>query len=215
MMHPLSGFLPSRACPQRVAPARPLLAALVALTLSACGSAPTPQWSPGEARVESYDTAYHQWTREGVHYNQLDAKATAYATYLSPSFMAALVDHQAEVEALTSSARQARRTAAVGEAEAKAQFMLSISTQEMQWDDLDLPNNTLRVVLLEGDKEVKYSELRRLGRREATVMRIYYPHFSPLTNAYVVTFPAPTNPKDVTLRIAGPPGHIDLRWKSR
>lgn len=190
--------------------------ALLASLVSGCVSVQPPVWSAPAAEADlNYQQVYEDWTHKKVHYDQLNAQTTAEATYLSPRFIAALVEHQGESEGLPEDKVKALRAARVSQANREAKFLVAIATQEMRWDDLDQPESTMRIVLREGAREIEPLSLVKLSRRETTVQRLYYPHIGPLSNAYWVTFPAPVDPKHVVLRIAGPPGYVDLTWKSR
>lgn len=197
---------------------RPTPALLISLMLAGCGARPTPHWAApdeGVAASTDYEGSLKDWTRSGQNYELFDTRASVYATYLSPRFVADYTAHQGDVEGLPDAEIMRLRAARIARAEQEARFLVSLSTREMPWDDLGRGDGTMRVVLREGEDEIKPISLIKLTRQEMMVTRLYYPHLSPLTNGYWITFPKPSTPKAVTLRIAGPPGQIDLKWESR
>jgi len=186
------------------------------LLLAACGSPPhgTWAWKPG-APVGEYGAELTAWTRGEETYEAFESRLFVKATYFSPRFAAAYAAANVERRGLPASARGDQMRAAAERARTEARFFVTIAAHDPYWDDLGRDDATLRAVLLEGDAEVAPAHIERLSDDQKLDQTPYFPYLGPLTSAFWITFPAPADPRDVRLRVAGAPAVIDLHWKGR
>lgn len=194
--------------------------AVLAAALAGCGGAPRGMWAyDRSARLDGdYEEALATWTRSAETYEFFESRVFVHATYFSPRFAAAYAQRRAERLALSPADARAELEERVSRAEREAAFLLSVFTHDPAWNDfagLDDPGGTLRVVLVDGDRQIAPTRLEPVSTDEQADLFPFFPYVGPLATAYWVTFPQPADPRAVTLRIAGPPAVVDLHWSSR
>jgi hypothetical protein len=192
------------------------LALLALVGLGACGGPSAPMLAtdvPARLPAE-YEAALDRWTRGGESYEAFEGRVFVRSTWFSPEFAAAYADRSSERLGLSRAEATGGRAALVKNASEEARFLVVLNTHDPRWSDLGAPGSTLRVALRQGEDEVRPTAVDRVDEERQADLFPFFPYVGPLTTVYWVTFPPVPDPKHVTLRIAGPPAVVDLKWEN-
>jgi hypothetical protein len=189
-------------------------------------AASTPQVSlappapPPAAR--DYTSQLKKWTRHGDIRADFDNTIGIDATFHSPEFQEAYAAKWAEVYKLDppEAARvKAQLLAAIAD---HYEFYVETSAHTYALNDLGSSKTIWRVSLRDdGGREVVASEIAA-AREQRELLMAFYPYAGPWGRGWRVRFPrvlgdqsplVGENAKSMVLRIAGPPGSVDLVWR--
>ncbi len=187
----------------------------LALLLPACGGPAPGRWAYDAAGRPEYADALKTWTRMEETYEHFESRVFVRATYFSPAFAAAHSRFRAQRFGLDPATAKRSLTQAVGAANDKAKFFVSVVTNDPYWNDMHRRDGTLRATLRLGDEAYPPIAVRRLTNDEMADLAPFFPYIDLLSTGYWATFPLPPDRKRVWLRIAGPPAVIDLVWATR
>ncbi len=191
---------------------------ILMLGLTACGgmgtSTDTQTWA---AQTQSdYSDALRNWTRKGQAFQDLEQRILVYATLLSPSFQADRARFEGKNLGLSQADIEARVEQATAEAEDSVQFFMVVSTFDSHWNNLDKAEHTFSLFLKSATGESTPTSVKLLNKEEYTNAQLAFSYAEPLFKGYLVRFPKPestgTSPGDLTLRIAGAPALVELKW---
>ncbi len=193
---------------------RPLrLVLALAATLAGCGASGPVAWRPDPNAPRDHADTVKTWTRHGEAYDDLEVRLLADATLISPAFAHSYAHEEAERLGLSPAETAERVRGRVAQAETSVQILLGLTTTDILWNDLDKARPTLRARLVRGDQQIAPINLRRLDLKAKMAIRAYFPPLTVLEEVYWITFPPRPDNKPITLRIAGAPARLDLRWE--
>lgn len=193
--------------------ARTGLLLTLAVASFGCGGSRVPVYT-AEAAAVSYDDARTDWLRHAEHYEDFISRLHVDAVWLSPAFVSAWSNEVARREGLAPGEADRRQASAVELARTEATFIVGITSEDPAWRSLSAPSQ-MRVVLVEGGAEHVPTRVVHLSRDEAQGVRKYHPKIHPLAEIYRISFSLPESRASVALRIGGPPGFVELKWRTR
>ena len=206
-----------------------LFAALLLLgcggVLSACAIA-NPVLSLAPTTTVSAPSDYvkqvRRWTRHGDTIYDFDAALIVDATFHAPEFQAAFDAKYIHAYRVNENARTqvlAKLDAAANEGYV---FHVETSSHTYELGDIKPPKTIWRTTLIDDKgREVSASVISQ-DRTRPEVLTTFYPYIGIFSRAWRVVFPTALpdgtplvgpDTKNLTLRIAGPPGIIELRWR--
>lgn len=174
--------------------------------------------------AKDYERELKRWTRFSSYLKQLDTTVRVYATLRGPAFDAALIAKKKTLFALDP-ARVAKLEA---EAQKRASETLSLvmiaATHDYLWNDFDRKRSHWRT-FLENDAGDQLDPIAIKRKRRVTETdRALFPHLQTFYVRYDIDFPR-TLPdgrpfvrdgvKEIMLRVSGPLGKAELRWRLR
>lgn len=204
-----------------------LLAALVFAGCSHAVSEGKPvdfSAAPHDYQASDYPVAHQNWTRH-AKLVQLDVGTVmeAWATYKSPDFRQAYIAKYAAVYDLPDHDRASLLKEQLEASRSTFDFHVTAQTTKDRWNDLERKNSPWRITLVDqAGNELSPSTVRAVKLPELYEDQ-FFPSRTEFTRSYEISFTrpsdgqafaAPSN-KQITLRIAGPVGRIDLVWEAR
>lgn len=166
-----------------------LLLLLGCLTLSACSAPQLRLHSPGELADESYETVQQAWTRSDQVYGDFESIATAYATYISPSFLQALLAEYQRVfnplpEGMAAFKKQWDDRLATHEC-----VFLALHTVKREWNDLASGNSIWKLYLTNDQGLRVASEETSPVKQKDMVFQHFFPQMDVFFDGYLICFP--------------------------
>jgi hypothetical protein len=172
-------------------------------------------------QASDYLHVYQDWTRH-VRLVQIDVGTVieAWATYKSPDFRQAYIAKYSAAYDLPNHDRSSLTKEQLEAARNTFDFHVAAQTTNDRWNDLERKNSPWRITLL----DEAGTELSPTAIRAVKLPEIYESQFFParteFTRSFEISFARPSDgqvsesfgKKRLTLRIAGPMGHIDLIW---
>jgi hypothetical protein len=171
-----------------------------------------------------YPDVYERWTRHDKVLHDVDTALEVWATYKSDEFREAFVAHYAEAYALEDGERERLRQTQREASAASYDFMVTAQSSSYPWNDIEKKNSPWRVSLLDGAGHALVPDELTFERLPDLFEREFYPAKTPFTKTYTIRFNRPSEHDDgfvgersgsLTLRLAGPFGHVDLVWRGR
>lgn len=199
--------------------------ALAALLLSGCAitnpvlslSAPTTP-----ARPSDYVNQVKRWTRRGDTLFDFDAALIIDATFHAPEFQAAFDAKYIDAYRVNENARAQVLAKLDAAADEGWVFHLESQSHTYELGNIKPPKTIWRTTLIDDKgREVSASAISQ-DRTRPEVLIAFYPYIGIFSRAWRVVFPktlpdgtplVTPETKNLTLRIAGPPGIIELRWR--
>jgi len=103
----------------------------------------------------------------------------------------------------------------IAAAEVYDDFLVSIYTQEKEWDDFSERDSLWKVYLIkDGQFRIEPLEIRK-AKKSRTFSETFYPFISPWSSVYIFRFKKkdlPQPSKSVELVLTGAPGSTILKW---
>lgn len=171
-----------------------------------------------------YREVYDRWTRHGEVLYDTATVLEAWATFRSREFREAFVDRYAAAYQLgaaeTARLRQTQESAAA----TGYDFIVTTQSNEYRWNDLDKSNSPWRATLIDGAGHSVSSDEIREERFPDLFQEAFYPAKTPFSKTFSIHFNQAPEHNDafpgvatgsITLRLAGPLGHLDLVWQAQ
>ena len=206
-----------------------LRVALLLGLLSGCTTTPPTIGDPApqltdRRKEQAYQEIFEKFTDRAEVYDGFDTRIFAAATFQSAAFREARVQRQAEFQFLPKPRVEELLTTERAEETQFNEFHMGVHVNDPKFEDFAFPRTSIwRIVLLTPLGEVEPVSVERVGR--ATLeMRAFYPYLGVFWVAYKVRFPKvlkdgtpiiPESASHVTMRLASPLGHAELRVHAR
>lgn len=198
-------------------------ALLLLCTLGACAttgpvslSGAWPQ-TPG-----SYGEVQRAWTRHGSIRDGYDQVLSVHATFKSPAWRAAYVEHMARNQRLPGNERQMlveQSQKAVSEGPYEVELL--VTTYDWRENDLNKGERSIWRIALVDDRgnEVEPVSIQR-DRRPREVVRAEFPDLDDFAVPYIVRFPRTIevlrpDARKFSLKMASSRGAVELVWQGR
>jgi hypothetical protein len=171
--------------------------------------------------TKNYVDEIKAWSRHGDMLHDFDATMIVDATMHSPEFHAAYVAKYLEVYKVGDSTRAAA-VAAIPYSSESYEFHIETQTHTWEINELKPPRSLWRVTLIDDRGREVTASLVKAEKTRPEFLQIFYPYSNLWGKPWRVLFPRVLNDgtplvtpdtKTLTLRIAGPPGNIDLLWR--
>lgn len=207
-----------------------LLVALCASVLGACAAprvvfAPTPQPVLPAAR---YDEVRDRWLRHLTIHHDFSVALDADVVLLSPEYRAAWVGKVSALRRLPESARADLAAAQGRDAESGVEVVVVMQSNSWSWNDLGARHSIWTLTYSDGEDgqaghEALPLQVRPLELKPAELAALF-PNVTPFSRAWLVRFPsafADGTPlfrpdlRQAAVRIAGPLGQAEARWRAR
>jgi len=178
--------------------------------------------TPRNYLAGDYPAVYERWTRHDYAQHEVDKSLEVWGTFKSWDFREAYIEKYATIYSLSDAKRAELRQAQLDAYHTAYEFHLTAQSADWAWNDLEKSSTTWRLTLLDAAGHELPSERIQLEKLPDAYEREFFPDKTPFTKSYRVRFLVPasggdfTGPRSgaLTLRIAGPIGHIELHWKS-
>jgi hypothetical protein len=173
-------------------------------------------------KAKDYVDQVKRWHRHGDLRADFDATLIVDAVPFSPEFQAAYVAKYLDVYKVTESGREAVTQKIVGGIGEGWVFHVETQAHTYEVTDLKPPKSIWRVTLIDDRGREVSTQTVTLDPSRPEVLQVFYPYTTIFARAWRVTFPRQLpdgsdlvgpDTKSLTLRIAGPPGSIDLIWR--
>jgi len=201
-----------------------VVAALCALTLSACGSSAvlSMRTQPRAFTPEDYERVYEDWTREenGFALARLEDTLHVTATFQSWEHRWAYVIRYASDYSLNTAERTELLRASLADAAESHRFFVTLAGRTWRESDLTSERTAWRAVLVDDrGATIAPTELVRVARPGPNEHGYY--KITPYRQVFRIAFPARRadgsatigpDARRVTLRFTGPQGSVDLVW---
>ena len=171
-----------------------------------------------------YEQVFQRWTRHETVLHETDTALEAWATYRSAEFREAFVARYADAYQLdpgeTDRLRQAQHEAAL----AGYDFVVTTQSNNYKWNDIEKKTSPWRVQLIDGAGHVVTPDELREERFPDLFQQEFYPSKTPFSKTYSIRFNHSVEHDEaflgersgsLTLRLAGPFGHLDLVWHNQ
>jgi hypothetical protein len=162
-----------------------------------------------------YRAVLKRWTRKGSIHRGLRTELLVTATYKEEQFRKAYTEEYARVYMLTSTQNASMMDDQMAAAEAYDDFLVSIYTQEKQWDDFSERDSLWKVYLIkDGQFRIVPLEIRKV-KKSRTLSETFYPFISHWSSIYIFRFKKKDSPQpsqSVELVLTSAPGCATLRW---
>ena len=194
----------------------------------ACGGSPPPvelsnSWP---RKADDFDDVNEKWTRHGRDNQGLGGKERArlrqtidvYATFKSPEWRVAWIEHQKEKHHLSAPAVRELIEKLKKEDAERYEVALLVATHDRRSNDLQKgTRSTWRVALVdESGAEIVASEIKR-DRRPTVEIAAEYPHMGDFHEPYVAYFPRSVDllrseARRFLLKVTSEQGGVVLEW---
>lgn len=170
-----------------------------------------------------YPSVYKEWTRHSRLVQEVGTVIEAWATYKSPDFRQAYIAKYSRVYDLPDHDRAALQKEQLEVSRGTFDFHVAVQTTIDRWNDLERKNSPWRVTLVdEAGTELSPTAIRAMKLPELYETK-FFPERTDFTRTYSITFSRPAEEqafaasakKQLTLRIAGPMGRIDMVWDAK
>ncbi|MEE2785769.1 MAG: hypothetical protein VX589_00420 [Myxococcota bacterium] len=194
--------------------ARLSLLLIIFVSSTACQTTRPIGWDNQTLEPRPYAAQLNDWTRHEVSYHQIESRLFVHATCVSPTFASVYARENADRANMAASEAIALREKLVKEARTELKFIVSVATGDPYWNDMGGSKATLRASLTVDERleMIKPVTVERLTPKQQADLRPFFEYLTPLSQAYVVTFPPFKGGKRLNLRIGGPPGVVELSW---
>ncbi|MCG5054928.1 MAG: hypothetical protein KA712_18335 [Myxococcales bacterium] len=210
-------------------------AGITALPLAALGAAgcqsgrpPLVDFAEGPRNflASDYESVFSRWTRHARLVSANEGNIIeAWATLKSWEFREAYLERYAQAYALSPDDRSSLWQSELAKLRGVYDFHLTVQTTDFQWNDLHERDSPWRVILVDGTgDELHPDEINRL-RLPVPYEQVFFPHRTAFTKAYAVRFARPAGDDtarfggeatgELTLRITGPLGRVEMAWHAR
>lgn len=171
-----------------------------------------------------YEEVYQRWTRHDIVLHETDTALEAWGTYRSSEFREAFVARYAEAYQLDDGERERLRQAQHDAASATYDFIVTTQSNNYKWNDIEKKNSPWRVSLIDGAGHTVTPDELHEEHFPDLFQQAFYPTKTPFSKTYAVRFNHSVEHDEaflgersgsLTLRLAGPFGHLDLTWRSR
>lgn len=184
------------------------------------------EFGPSSRRFHGsdYEQVYERWTRHETVLHETDTALEAWATYRSGEFRQAFVARYAEAYQLDAGETERLRQAQHDAAAVSYDFIVTTQSNNYKWNDIEKKNSPWRVSLIDGAGHVITPDELREERFPDLFHQAFYPSKTPFSKTYSIRFNHSVEHDDVflgersgslTLRLAGPYGHLDLVWRNQ
>jgi hypothetical protein len=180
---------------------------------------------PSQAyKGSDYHDVYERWTRHATILHDADTVLEVWATFKSDEFREAFVAHYAEAYQLETAERERLRQTQREAATVSYDFVVTAQSNNYRWNDMEKKNSPWRVSLLDGAGHALSPDELTIERLPDLFEEEFYPAKTPFSKTYSIRFTRPVGHDEtfvgersgsITLRMAGPFGHLDLRWQAR
>lgn len=205
-----------------------LLVAATLLLGTACGTSKPPAVDfssvPREYRSEDYPEVYERWTRHDKVTYDVESALEMWATYKSSDFREAFVAHYAVAYSLGDADRERLRQAQSEAAAGAYEFLVTAQSANYRWNDLEKKNSPWRLSLRDRAEHELSPDAIKVEKLPDMFEREFYPVKTPFTKTYSVRFARPGSRDEefvgdksgqITLRVSGAVGRVDLTWSQR
>jgi len=205
-----------------------LVAALGAgLAVSCISRAPVfVEFGPTSRKFYSsdYEDVYKRWTRHETVLHDTDTALEAWATYRSAEFREAFVARYTEAYQLDDGEAERLRQTQHEAAAATYDFVVTTQSNNYKWNDIEKKTSPWRVSLIDGAGHVVTPDELREERFPDLFQQAFYPAKTAFSKTYSIRFNHSVEHDEaflgersgsLTLRLAGPFGHLDLTWRNR
>jgi hypothetical protein len=199
----------------------------LALALLLAGCATAPQYvslAPPQAAVgmKQYVGEMEKFTRRGDSIFDFDTTLIVYATFHAPEFQDAFIAKYLDVYHVNANAQESVRGSLLESVAEGWVFHVETQSHTYELNELKPPKSVWRTTLVD-DKGREVSPLGITNdNTRPEVLQAFYPYTNVFAHAWRIVFPknlpdgsplVTPDTKSLTMRIAGPPGHIELTWK--
>lgn len=171
--------------------------------------------SDTEYTSSDYRAILERWTRKGSIHKGLKTELLITATYKAEEFRRAYAEEYARVYLLTSPQDGAMMNDQIEAAKDYDDFLVSIYTQEKEWDDFSERDSLWKVYLIkDGQFRIEPLEIRKV-KKSRTLSETFYPFISPWSSVYIFRFKKkdlPQPSQSVELVLTSAPGSTILKW---
>ena len=171
--------------------------------------------SDTEYTSSDYRAILARWTRKGSIHRGLKTELLIAATYKVEEFRRAYTEEYARVYMLTSAQNATMMDDQIEAAEDYDDFLVSIYTEEKEWDDFSERDSLWKIYLIkDGQLRIEPLEIRKVKKSRA-LSETFYPFISPWSSIYLFRFKKkdlPQPSKSVELVLTSAPGSATLRW---
>jgi len=168
-----------------------------------------------EYTSSDYRVILERWTRKGSIHRGLKTELLVTATYKAEQFRRAYTEEYARCYMLTSIQNTNMMDDQIEAAEDYDDFLVSIYTQEKEWDDFSERDSLWKVYLIkDGRFRIEPLEIRKV-KKSRTLSETFYPFISPWSSIYIFRFKKkdlPQPSKSVELVLTSAPGSTTLTW---
>jgi hypothetical protein len=174
-------------------------------------------------RSSDYPVVFQNWTRHARLVQEVGTVIEAWGTYKSWDFRQAYIAKYSEVYDLPDHDVSELLQEQLEASRNSFDFHIAAQTTNDRWNDLERKNSPWRVTLLDDDgTELSPSAIRVVKLPELYETQ-FFPDRTEFTRSYEISFTrpsggqpfAPAGNKQLTLRIAGPMGRIELVWEAK
>jgi len=171
-----------------------------------------------------YEQVYQRWTRHQTVLHDTDTALEAWATYRSTEFREAFVARYAEAYQLDGGETERLLQAQHDAAAVSYDFVVTTQSNNYKWNDIEKKNSPWRVQLIDGAGHVVTPDELREERFPDLFQQAFYPSKTPFSKTYSIRFNHSVERDEaflgersgsLTLRLAGPFGHLDLVWRNQ
>lgn len=190
---------------------------LLLYLFSACASSRNiyNKLSDTEYTSSDYRIILERWTRKGSIHKGLRTELLITATYKAEEFRRAYTEEYTRVYMLTSTQNANMRDDQIEAAEDYDDFLVSIYTQEKEWDDFSERDSLWKVYLIkDGQFRIEPLEIRKV-KKSRTLSEFFYPFISPWSSIYIFRFKKkdwPQPSKSFELVLTSALGSTILKW---
>jgi len=171
--------------------------------------------SDTEYTSSDYRVILERWTRKGSIHKGLKTELLITATYRAEEFRRAYTEEYARVYLLTSPQNGTMMDDQIEAAKDYDDFLVSIYTQEKEWDDFSERDSLWKVYLIkDGQFRIEPLEIRKV-KKSRTFSETFYPFISPWSSVYIFRFKKkdlPQPSQSVELVLTSAPGSTILKW---
>lgn len=196
-----------------------LAAVAAALICAGCATGRVPRVGDAPPMAQdmvsehAYQETLKRYTDQKGIYDGLDTRLFVAATWQSPRFVEARVKRLGEFQVQPEQEVAQKLADEREKLEGKTEFFFGVHANDPRFDDFDRKNSIWRLALVTGGKELRPTEVRRVGRSTMD-MRATYPYMDVFWVAYAVRFDAELSPGETaTLKVASTLGQAELSFR--
>ncbi len=200
------------------------LALALAFALFGCAPPPKVSLAPPSlpAKEKDYEKTLERWTRHGEVRADFDATLIVDATLHGPELNEAYAARWSRIYALPPPEAERFRAQLAADTTDHFLFYVETATHKFELNDFGSAKTMWRISLVnDHGQEVLPSEVKA-AREHREVDQEFYPYVTIFSKGWRIRFPhaladgtplVGADTRQVTLRIAGPPGTTDLVWR--
>ena len=214
---------------------------VLVITSLGCAMTKSHTHSPwDQLKGESYAHALSTWTRSDEVFEDFEGRLFTTATWITPHFERARAQHHGDRLSLTPQEVEQRQETLIQKASGSILFFVVVMTQDSTLNDLRPRGAPLSAHLIYEGNVYAPEWITVLSTQEQAMMRFDFPHLSPISRGYWVSFSRPASwhksqksdegksapppsgdaqaespyPKRVQFRLSSLPATIKLTWES-